>query len=297
MIAAHAINQMFDFGSVTISLVYLRLERRDRDMKTKTIDIRTDAILKRCLESTCPVSVLAYDYAEGDVIPTHDHKKAQLIYGIEGSMMVTTSEGTWALLPTRGVWVPANTRHSIQMRSAVRMRSAYFDQTIFAQHRECAVVAVSPLLRELIVSMLQEPRDYREKDRGSHLAALITSELDFTKVLPLHIPWPSDPRLKRICKAMQRHPHLSGNMEYWASQAEMSSRSLARLFRTDLKMSFQEWRTRLLVLEAQIRLSEHHPSSRVASSLGYESHAAFSAMFRKSLGVSPSDYVRLIQAT
>ena len=63
----------------------------------------------------------------------------------------------------------------------------------------------------------------------------------------------------------------------------MSSRSLARLFRAELKMSFQEWRSQLLLLEAQIRL---------AQGLGYDSHAAFCAMFRKTIGVSPSEHVR-----
>ena len=72
----------------------------------------------------------------------------------------------------------------------------------------------------------------------------------------------------------------------------MSSRSLARLFRAELKMSFQEWRSQLLLLEAQIRLAQGQSSSRVAKGLGYSSHAAFCAMFRKTIGVSPSEHVR-----
>jgi AraC-like DNA-binding protein len=72
----------------------------------------------------------------------------------------------------------------------------------------------------------------------------------------------------------------------------MSGRTLARLFRRELNMSFQEWRSQLLLLEAQILLAQGRSSSSVAKSLGYDSHAAFCAMFRKALGISPSGHLK-----
>jgi AraC-like DNA-binding protein len=84
-------------------------------------------------------------------------------------------------------------------------------------------------------------------------------------------------------------------MDFWAAEMGISSRTLARLFRSELKMSFQEWRLQLLLLEAQIRLAQGQTSSRIAKALGYDSHAAFSAMFRKSLGLPPSHYLREIR--
>lgn len=218
----------------------------------------------------------------------HDHAKAQLIYAVEGTMVVTTAEGRWVLLPTRAVWVPARMRHSIRMRSALRMRTAYFAHSVAAPSERCAVIAVSPLLRELILSMQMEPKRYSAQSRAEHLAALICDELRVTSTLPLHLPMPKDSRLRKICEAMQRRPSVAEGIELWAARAEMSSRTLARLFRSELKMSFQDWRQQLLLLEAQVRLAEGQASSRIAKSLGYDSHAAFCAMFRRALGVSPS---------
>lgn len=269
-----------------------RLGRPLYDMQTKVIDKRTDRILQECLRVDRPVAALAYDYAANDHVPVHEHSKAQLIYAIEGTMTVTTRDGRWVLLPTRAVWVPAKTRHSIHMRSALRMRTLYFDETVTAPSSSCVVVEVSPLLRELILSMLQEPRSYEKTGRGSHLAALIRDELRFTHTLPLHLPWPKDARLRKVCEGMQRRPSLREGMDYWAEEVSMSSRTLARLFRKELNMSFQEWRTQLLLLEAQVRLAQGHTSSRIAASLGYDSHAAFCAMFRKSLGMSPTQHLR-----
>ncbi len=144
-------------------------------------------------------------------IPAHEHPKAQLIYAIEGTMTVITREGRWVLLPTRAVWVPARTRHSILVRSVLRMRTLFFDKTVTASVNGCAVVEVSTLLRELILSMLKEPRAYPRTGRGSHLAALIQDELNFVHTLPLHLPWPKEPRLRKVCEAMQRKPSLHGD--------------------------------------------------------------------------------------
>ena len=261
-------------------------------MQTESIDKRTDKALAECLTVDRPVALLAYDYSAGDRIPAHEHAKAQLIYAIEGTMTVTTPEGQWVLLPTRAIWVPANMRHSIRMRSRLRMRSVYFDESVVGPAKGCAVVEVSPLLRELIVSMLSEPRAYPPNGRAALLTALICNELRFTHTLPLHLPWPKDSELRKLCEAMQRRPSLAGSMDLWAAEMEISSRTLARLFRSELNMSFQEWRFQLLLLEAQIRLAQGQTSSRIAKALGYDSHAAFSAMFRRSLGISPTHYLR-----
>lgn len=242
-----------------------------------------------------PVVVSAYDYPAGDRVPLHDHAKAQLIYAIEGTMIVSTREGRWILLPTRAAWVPAHTRHTVRMRGAVKMRTVFFDHTVTPPSATCAVLHVSPLLRELIVSMLHEEQAYLPESRGAHIAALITGELRLSPTLPLHLPWPSEPRLRRICNALQKHPSLSGDMNFWAAKAEMSARTLARLFRAELGMSFHEWRSQLLLLEAQIRLAQGQPSARVAHSLGYASPAAFSAMFRKSTGLPPTQQRKLLQ--
>lgn len=263
-------------------------------MQTEAIDIRTDKELAACLATNRPVAVMAYDYAPGDRVPVHEHSKAQLIYAIEGTMTVSTRAGRWVLLPARAIWIPTGMRYAIQMRGRVRMRTVFFDGTVPPAAQTCAVVSVSPLLRELIVSMLKEPKAYPSRSRGSQIAALICGELQLWNTLPLHLPSPGEPRLRRICNAMQKKPGLNGDMEYWATREGMSSRTLARLFRSELRMSFHEWRSQLLLLEAYVRLTEGQPSSRVSKALGYANPAAFSAMFRKVTGASPTEQQKLL---
>ena len=172
------------------------------------------------------------------------------------------------------------------------MRTVFFDHTVVAPAPGCAVVTVSPLLRELIVSMLQEPVRYAPTSRGAQIAALISSELRVCHTLPLSLPWPRDAKLRKACSAMQRNPTLSGDMEYWAARLGVSSRTLARLFRSETGMSFGEWKAQLLLLEVQVRLAQGQSSSRIATALGYASHSAFSAMFLRATGLTPSEHLK-----
>ncbi|HSY78004.1 MAG TPA: AraC family ligand binding domain-containing protein, partial [Verrucomicrobiae bacterium] len=59
------------------------------------------------------------EYVDGHVIKTHSHPWHQLVYASQGVMTVRTPEGAWVVPIHRGVWVPAGTRHSIEMSGAV----------------------------------------------------------------------------------------------------------------------------------------------------------------------------------
>lgn len=69
-----------------------------------------------------------------------------------------------------------------------------------------------------------------------------------------------------------------------------SGRTLARLFRREIGMTFGAWRQQARLIEALARLGTGEPVTHVALDLGYESPSAFTAMFRRSLGVTPSRY-------
>lgn len=69
-------------------------------------------------------------------------------------------------------------------------------------------------------------------------------------------------------------------------------RTLNRHFQQQTSLTWSEWVRRAKLMEALIRLAQGHSVLRVALELGYGSHSAFSAMFRRVMGVAPSDYFR-----
>ena len=77
-----------------------------------------------------------------------------------------------------------------------------------------------------------------------------------------------------------------------ASLIGMSERTLNRHFQTQTGLSYSEWVRRARLLEALQRLAQGQPVLRVALDLGYGSHSAFTVMFRRVMGISPSDYFK-----
>ncbi|WP_375540732.1 helix-turn-helix domain-containing protein [Serratia silvae] len=57
------------------------------------------------------------------------------------------------------------------------------------------------------------------------------------------------------------------------------------------RWSFPQWRQRACVVLALARLAAGNSVTQVTIELGYESSAAFSAMFRRVLGLAPSSYL------
>ena len=231
------------------------------------------------------------DFASGFEILPHTHYRAQLIYATAGTMRVSTDEGMWIVPPQRALWMPGGVRHWITMLGAVTMRTLYLwpDAAAFMPGT-CHVVPVSSLLRELIVRATELPVHYDESGPAGHVMALILDELRGLQSLPLQLPMPRDARLRSLCQALLEAPGDQRPLAAWAKSVNTSGRTLARRFHSETGLSFGAWRQQARVLEAMGRLGGGAPVTQVALDLGYESVSAFSAMFRRAAGASPSHY-------
>lgn len=240
-----------------------------------------------------PVAAMPKDFPAGHHIPPHRHERAQLVYAVRGVMRVTTSEGTWIVPPQRALWVPPQTEHQIRMIGPVAMRTLYIAARQAARARlpkQCQVIEVSDLLRALILAAMEEPVEYPPGSRGAAIAALLLHEISAVPALPLHLPMPQEKRLQAVCRRVLDDLGRDLPLEDLARDAGMSSRTLARLFLSETGMGFLAWRQQARLAEALARLSRNEPVALIAADLGYASAAAFTAMFRRSLGTTPSRY-------
>jgi AraC-like DNA-binding protein len=87
-------------------------------------------------------------------IDWHDHAEHQLIYPSRGVLEVSTSVGAWVVPPHRAVWIPAGVPHAHRAHGRTLMRALAFPGPVNPlRTRQPAVLAVTPLLREVIVSL------------------------------------------------------------------------------------------------------------------------------------------------
>src|SRR5579863_7207223 len=102
------------------------------------------------------VRSLATNYASGYRIEPHQHPWHQLLFASSGAMTVSTSRASWMVPTGLGVFIPAHSVHAIRMWGEVEMRTLYFSPSLTGfGNKECHVVEVSPLLRELILRAVE----------------------------------------------------------------------------------------------------------------------------------------------
>lgn len=237
------------------------------------------------------VVVIANDYPDRHVISRHSHRRAQLLYPSSGVMTVRTQYGTWVVPPLRAVWVPTGTDHEVATLGRVSMRSVNVAPRAAAKlPKQCCVVSVSALLRELIMRAATFPRLYDERGTQGRVVKLILDEISALPVLPLHLPMPAHPRLAGICNAIMREPGSRASLDDWARRINASSRTLERLFQRETGMTFTAWRQQARLHAALSRLAAGEPVKRLALELGYASPAAFTGMFRRAFGTTPKQY-------
>ncbi len=238
------------------------------------------------------ITAMSKRFADGFVIPRHVHPRDQLLYATSGIMRLRTDREAWIVPRENAVYIPSGTHHSISMHSEVDMRTLYIDtKAIDARPVSLTVVAVSNLLRELILALSQEPVAYEPDSRANLLAKLIEHEIAQARALSLNVPLPSDPRLQRLCAELLANPSDRRTLDGWSEVAGASTRTLARLFERDLGMSFVRWRQRIRFHNALEALARGEPISQVARQQGYHSASAFSAAFGKVMGRPPSKII------
>ncbi|HKW53958.1 MAG TPA: helix-turn-helix transcriptional regulator [Stellaceae bacterium] len=239
----------------------------------------------------CPIAAMAKDFPNGSRVPQHRHARAQLVFAAHGVMVVSTGQGSWVVPPQRAVWMPPETEHAIRTWGQVAMRTLYVRADLAASlPAKCCVIAVSALLRELVLRAVELPLLYDEAGAAGRVMALILDEIRALPVLPLHLPWPADARLKRLCAAIQHDPASARTLDEWGRGVGASGRTLARLFRQETGMSFGAWRQQVRLVDALGRLAAGQPVTDVALDLGYQSPSAFTSMFRRALGHAPTRY-------
>jgi AraC-like DNA-binding protein len=239
-----------------------------------------------------PLIAFGSDYPDGHIIPPHHHRRGQLLYGASGAIIVNTAQGTWVMPPQRGMWIPGGTVHHVRMLGPVSLRSLYVEPgAIAGMPATCQVVGISLFMRGLMMEAVNQPVDYDPESRAGALMALIQHEMRQLPALPLSLPLPEHPALAAQCRRFLAHPTPHATIDAWSAILGLSRRHFTRLFRQETGLSFAAWRQQACLFAALPRLIAGEPVTTVALDLGYDNPAAFTAMFKRSLGLSPRNYL------
>lgn len=235
---------------------------------------------------TYPLTFL-HDHAE----PKHAHAWHQLTYALRGHLEVATDEMQALIPPDRAVFVPAGVQHNEAMRAPVSVRTIYVAPGAMqkeAAARGCRTIAVSVLMRELIVYITKLAALDQREPKQAHLTGVFLDLLREAPDVPLQLPTPRDARARRLAALIEAAPGDAISIAGLAKRSGASLRTIERSFLADTGLSAAEWRRRFRLFLALRMLEGGASVTDVAFEVGYANVSAFTAAFARHFGAPPS---------
>jgi AraC-like DNA-binding protein/quercetin dioxygenase-like cupin family protein len=240
---------------------------------------------------------------EGDGLITgwHSHEVHQIEYAMHGVVEVETDSAHYLLPPQQAAWIPVGLEHQAVMNPDVKTVAVMFAPELIPDAGGRArIIAVSPLIREMMIYALRWPIDRARGDDVSDgffrtLANLVAEALDHEA--PLRLPTSEHPIVSAAIAYTKAHLD-SVTADDVSRAVSVSERTLRRLFQDTLGLP---WRTYLLharMMRAMALLADPGQSVQATSSaVGFENLSSFTRCFSQFCGETPSAYRRRVSLT
>ncbi|PWF25191.1 AraC family transcriptional regulator [Corticimicrobacter populi] len=222
--------------------------------------------------------------------PVHRHRKGQLVMALRGGVMCEVPQAMWMVPPSHAVWIPGDMPHSNRVTDNARLCFLFVEPGAARMPEKCCTLAISPMLREMILYLAAQGPDYPRDAAAGRVAAVLLEQLAMAPVEQLHLPVSDHPRIRQLADALAMDPADRSTLAQWAGRLAMSERSLARLLKRETGLTFGRWRQQFHLIIALQQLAAGRPVQQVAGNLGYDSVTAFITMFKKALGRPPAQY-------
>jgi AraC-like DNA-binding protein len=225
-------------------------------------------------------------WPSGGTSPAHSHPRGHLVYAASGVLAVHTDGGTSIVPADRVAWIPPGFDHHHRAHGRTDMRIVFLPASLARRApARPAVFVASGLARELLLT-LAGPREFDRAAR-SRLQRVLVDELGEASAPRLQLPEPRDDRLRAVARALQENPADNATLAGLGRKVGASARTLSRLFRDELGMTFYEWRTQLRIYHSLVLLADGHDITRVAHACGWANPSGFIAAFTAIVGTTP----------
>lgn len=228
-------------------------------------------------------------------VKMHRHAWGQAVFSDTGIIRVSTPDSAFVVPARHAVWIPPDIDHAAILLQNARLFSIYVlaekipsDTDRPGRWTRGKVIKVTPLLFELVRKLAALAGRESGPDYRNALFALIETEFFGAPESPLGLPLPEDRRLRRFCELFLVNPRQDRDIRELAKLSGASVSTISRLFKSELGLSFSQWRQLALLTSALELAAEGLPMKEISARLGYGDPSAFSTMVSKLTGVPPS---------
>jgi AraC-like DNA-binding protein len=217
----------------------------------------------------------------------------QLLWATRGVITVSVGDALWVVPPRQALWLPPATSHEVEMAGRGVLRSVYITPARCLRLASTArVMALPPLLRELLRRVLEQDTLSINAPRDARLLGVLLDELTHEPLAPIELPMPIDARARRAAELLRAVVDEEPDVQAIASRAGASVRTLERYFHAETGLSFGVWRQRARLVRAMTQLANGATVTAAGLAAGYASTSAFVAAFRRTVGITPGRYVK-----
>jgi AraC-like DNA-binding protein len=236
-----------------------------------------------------------YPFEAGEQVFTgwHSHDLHQLEYAFEGIAQVETAAARYLLPPQQAAWIPAGVDHCTTL-TRVRTLSVFFaPQPGFDAGDRVRILAVAPVIREMILHARRWPIDRPASDPAADaffaaLAHVLAQSLD--QEVPLRLPTSKDPLVSAAMAFTAAHLAEVALADVCAAVGT-SERSLRRAFLAETGIPWREYLLHSRLLRAMALLAEPGPTVlAIGAGVGFQSPSGFVRAFRRYTGETPLGY-------
>jgi AraC-like DNA-binding protein len=226
----------------------------------------------------------------------HEHSRHQLLYAEGGVIHFFTRDKQFILPARHAAWIPANLIHKVESPSPhLHLRTLYIGQDDGSPEfpEQLTVFPVTPLAREMIVHTQRWPRESPvSKSEDAFYRAIFYLISDWCHdAISLVLPTTQHQLLRNITGYLIDNLESDLTLASVSREFGVSPRTMMRLFRGQLDMTFQEYlRTARVVAALELLSSPDASVTEIALRVGYQSMSSFSRTFKLYVGKSPSVY-------
>lgn len=193
------------------------------------------------------------------------------------------------------IWIPPFTSYvisSYQQTSswyAVQFDSSFCKHPVFSRP---AIFNPGSALKEMIRYAMK----WKGKESDPYAVAFlgcIRQMLpdEMAQPIPTALPFSDDPQLKQAISRVLDHLEEPVSIEDLAKQLHLSTRTLQRLFKDKIQMSYSTYlKTARIIKAIELLTQSRLQVNEIAYAVGYESQQTFSNTFEEMLGVRPGNF-------
>ncbi|MFJ6531610.1 AraC family transcriptional regulator [Microbacterium sp. NPDC091662] len=221
----------------------------------------------------------------------HTHTADQLAW-VPGGAHIRVGDTSWRLHGDHFAWVPALAEHEMRMTGAEEMFSLYLAPELRlpqARWSRPLALPVDPVAGAIVQSLCLTDADH---DRLEASLVLLLHILEHTDESFDTLAVPADPRARTVAEAILAGPDDQHELDEWAEQLAVSTKTLQRAFQSETGLTFGQWRTRARLYAAERLIVEGSTVQEAADRSGYSTATGFIKAFRQLFGSTPAAYAR-----